>query len=93
MYRHYISRVNKLVLLYGGYILIMTHIYRLDEAGKMCSGDHLTQLQKDDPLLTKGYLLETGGLFWDYMVGIWAISVGAGVLGVIIGVQVYTTFS
>ena len=43
IYRHYISRVNKLVLLYGSYILIMTHIYRLDEPGKICSGDYLTK--------------------------------------------------
>ena len=42
VYRHYISRINKLVLLYGAYILVMTHIYRFDEAGKICSGDYLT---------------------------------------------------
>ena len=43
MYRHYISRVNKLVLLYGAYILVMTHIYRFDEPGKICAGDYLSK--------------------------------------------------
>ena len=41
-YTYLVSRVNKLVLLYGLYILILTHIYRFDEAGKLCSGDDLT---------------------------------------------------
>lgn len=30
MYRHFISRINKLIQLYGAYILVMSHIYRLD---------------------------------------------------------------
>ena len=46
MYRHYISRINKLVLVYGFYILVMTHIYRLDEPGKICSGDYLSDAQR-----------------------------------------------
>ena len=93
IYRHYISRVNKLVLLYGSYILIMTHIYRLDEPGKICSGDFLTQAQKDDPMIARNYLLEAGNLFWDYMVGIWVICAGAIIMAIVIGAQVYKTFS
>lgn len=48
-YRHYISRVNKLILLYGAFILAVTFIYRLDEAGKICSGDYLSDSDKSDP--------------------------------------------
>ena len=92
-YRHYVSRANKLVLLYGGYILFMTHIYRMDEAGKICSGDYLTDEQKADPAIADNYLLRTGSLFWNYMMGIWIISIAAVVFGSIIGVQVYSTFS
>ena len=93
MYRHYISRINKLILIYGAYILVMTHIYRLDEAGQICSGDYLTKEQKHDPAIASGYLLETGKLFWAYMVAIWAITGMSVFFGGIIAYQVYNTFS
>ena len=93
MYRHYISRINKLFQLYGAYILIMTHIYRLDEAGKICSGDYLTDAEKHDPLIAKNYLIETGRLYWAYMCGIWALSILAVFACGVIGYQVYTTFT
>ena len=44
-------------------------------------------------MIAKNYLLETGSLFWDYMVGIWVICAGAIIMGIIIGAQVYRTFS
>ena len=93
MYRHYISRINKLFLLYGAYILLMTFIYRLDEAGKICSGDYLTDAQKEDPSISKNYLIETGKLYWAYMCGIWAIMIFAFLAAIVIGYQVYTTFT
>ena len=92
-YRHYISRINKVALLYGGYILFMTHVYRLDEAGKICSGDLLSDAEKADPSIAAMYLVRTGTLFWSYMMGIWIISIAAVFFGSIIGVQVYSTFS
>ena len=92
-HRHYISRVNKLFLLYGAYILVMTHFYRLDEAGKVCSGDYLTQAEREDPAIAKNYLLEIGDLLYAYMIGIWGISVAAAVLSIIVLVQIYQTFS
>ena len=84
MYRHYISRVNKLIQLYGAYILVMTHIYRLDEPGKMCSGDYLTEAERHDPAVTSSYLIETGRLFYIYMVCIWIIAGAACVFGSVI---------
>ena len=63
----------------------MTFIYRLDEAGKICSGDYLTDDQKDDSAIRKNYLIETGKLYWAYMCGIWAISIFAVIAGIIIG--------
>ena len=44
-------------------------------------------------MIAKNYLLETGSLFWDYMVGIWVICAGATIMGIVIGAQVYRTFS
>ena len=67
LYRHQVSRVNKVVQLYGGYIVIMTFIYRTDVTGKICSGDYLTNEMKKDPIIAKHYLLETGGLYWAYL--------------------------
>ena len=79
-------------MLYGAYILVVTFIYRLDEAGKICSGDYLTDQQKADPTIAKQYLIETGKLYWFYMCGIWALSIFAVFTGIIIGYQLYRTF-
>ena len=92
MYSVTISRVNKLFLAYGVYTLVMTHIYRLDESGKVCSGDYLSDEERLDPQVTQNYLIETGNLFWYYMQGIWLISIFAAIAGVVIGYDVYTTF-
>ena len=43
-YRHFISRLNKLVLAYGGYLLILTHVWRLDTPGKLCAKEQLTEV-------------------------------------------------
>ena len=92
-YRHYVSRVNKGALIYGGYILMMTYLYRMDEAGKICSGDYLSDADKADPSIADHYLLRTGSLYWSYMMGVLVISICAVFFGSIIGVQVYSTFS
>jgi len=47
----------------------------------------------EDPVIAKNYLLETGALFKTYMMGVWVISIAAAVLGTIVLVQVYQTFS
>mmetsp|Transcript_24370 Transcript_24370/g.28624 ORF Transcript_24370/g.28624 Transcript_24370/m.28624 type:complete len:179 (-) Transcript_24370:44-580(-) len=93
MYRHFISRINKLFLLYGAYILVMTHLYRLDEPGQICSGDYLSEEERNDPLIAKNYLLETGKILWVYLVFIWFITTMAILGSSIIGYQVYTTFA
>ena len=93
MYRHFISRINKLFLLYGAYILVMTHIYRLDEPGKICSGDYLSAEEKKDPKVWNNYLLEVGNIFWFYLVFIWVLIALAGCVGTILGLKVYRTFA
>ena len=51
-YSNLISRVNKLFLVYGVYTLVMTHVYRLAESGKVCSGDYLSDAERLDPQIT-----------------------------------------
>ena len=92
MYRHFISRINKLILLYGAYILVMTHIYRLDEPGKICSGDYLTDLERNDPIMAGNYVLTIGNILWFYLVLIWVMMCIVACAGSVIGYQVYTTF-
>ena len=41
-WRHFVSRFNKLTMLYGFFLIIMTHAWRLDSAGRICSGSDLT---------------------------------------------------
>ena len=71
----------------------MTHIYRLDEAGKICSGDYLSVTDKLDPSITISYLIETGRLFYAYMIGIWVILGASCIFGVLIIHQILTVFS
>ena len=92
-YSHVISRVNKLFLIYGVYTLVMTHIYRLDESGKLCSGDYLSDEERLDPQIIHNYLIETGNLFWYYMQGIWLISIVAVLAGLVVGYEVYTSLA
>ena len=93
MYRHFISRINKLIQLYGAYILVMSHIYRLDEPGKICSGDYLSDAERSDPLIATNYLLETGKILWIYLVFLWFIISAVVIGGSFIGYKVYTTFA
>ena len=93
MFSSLISRVNKLFLLYGVYTLVMTHVYRLEEPGKVCSGDYLSDEERLDPLITQNYLIETGNLFWYYMQGIWLISILAVMAGLVVGYEVYTSLA
>ena len=93
MYRHFISRINKLIQLYGAYILVMSHIYRLDEPGKICSGDYLSDAERSDPLVATNYLIETGKILWIYLVFLWFIISAVVIGGSFIGYKVYTTFA
>ena len=52
MYSNFISRVNKMFLVDGVYTLVMTHVYRLAESGKVCSGDYLSDAERIDPQVT-----------------------------------------
>ena len=78
-YRFYVSRLNKLVILFGALLLIMTHVWRLDKEGHLCSGDHLTDLQREDPAIRNNYLIEMGKILMIYMNIIWGI-IGASIL-------------
>ena len=44
-------------------------------------------------MVARNYLLETGRIFWVYMVGLWIISLGACLFGLVLGYRVYTTFT
>ena len=43
VYRNYVSRVNKISLLIGLYMLFYTILYRMSEEGAICSGDYLSE--------------------------------------------------
>jgi len=92
MYRHFISRINKLILFYGAYILVMTHLYRLDEPGKICSGDYLSEAERKNPVTANSYLVEIGNILWFYLVFLWMLMTAAGIGISVVGYQVYTTF-
>ena len=93
MYRNYISNLNKLIQLYGAVILVLTHLYRLDEPGQICSGDYLTEAERNDPLIATNYLIETGKILWVYLVFLWFLLTAIALGGSFIGYKVYTTFA
>ena len=70
-YRFYVSRVNKLVLIFGAYCLVLLHTYRLSSPGKLCSGDYLSEEQKADPTVANNYLIQRGDYFKLYINIFW----------------------
>ena len=57
-YRMIVSRLNKLNLGFGFFILILTYYYRLSGPGKLCSGSQLNDEEKLIPEVADKYLLE-----------------------------------
>ena len=53
-----VSRLNKLNLGFGFFILILTYYYRLSGPGKLCSGSYLNDEEKLIPEVADKYLLE-----------------------------------
>ena len=47
------------------------HIYRLSEAGRICSGDYLSKEEIANPLKIKDFLLERGTFYMDYIIAFW----------------------
>ena len=62
-YRMIVSRINKLNLLFGGFLLALAYYYRLSGAGKFCSGAHLTDSELMDPKIANTFLIEEGRMF------------------------------
>ena len=77
-YRHFVSRLNKLVQAYGGYLLIMTHFWRLDTAGKLCA---------------KNSLAEVGNVLFIYLNVFWAFGGALIVLGGFMGYGAFKMFT
>ena len=82
-YRLYVSRFNKLVILYILYLLIWTHVYRLSQEGKLCAGDDLTHSEKQDPSIRSQYMIQIGNILKGYMIGTWVL-VGMSILACIV---------
>ena len=92
-YRLYVSRVNKLVIIFLLYTLAWTHVYRLSEPGKICSGDYLSYGEKHDLDIRKLYLINKGNIFFGYMLGVWVL-IGGAILGsIVMGFLLYKAFS
>ena len=80
-YRMYISTINKLVIAYILYLLVITISVRFSQEGKLCSGDHLTWEQSYDPQFADTHMLKIGNIFKGYIlgaIGIVITSIGSG---------------
>lgn len=56
-YRFWVSRTNKIVLCYGLFLFIMLNYYRFREAGKICSGDYLSDEEWHNDDINQHYLI------------------------------------
>ena len=65
-YRFLVSRANKMVLIYGLVLFIQLNYYRYREAGKICSGDYLTDQEWHDDSINKDYLIYQGSVLQTY---------------------------
>lgn len=70
-YRMIVSRMNKINLLYGAFLLGLAYWYRFSEAGKFCAGSHLTDAEWNDPSIRKEYLVEEGSMFVSLITSSW----------------------
>ena len=56
-WRFFVSRANKLVLLWGLYVFLLLNLYRFRKEGRICSGDYLTPEEWYDDSINKNYLI------------------------------------
>ena len=85
-YRMIVSRFNKLSLLLAAGLLVTTGIVRFGDAGKFCSGDHLSAEERSNPEFTRKFAIAHGNAFHTLitasLVVVALAAVAAGVLGV-----------
>ena len=91
-YRMIVSRFNKLNLLLAVVLLAMAYYHRLGGAGKYCSGDHLTEAERNDPATARLYLLEEGAMLRGLITSSWVIVVSASIGAVVLGIAAYLAF-
>ena len=65
-----VGTLNKLNILLGVGCVILLHIYRLSESGKICSGDYLSEAEMIE--LQSSYLVNRGNLMWMYILIFWS---------------------
>ena len=82
-YRMYVSRINKILMVYLLWVIFWTHVYRLSDAGKLCAGDDLSHAQREDPILRSNYLIEVGTILKGYLILSW-VCCSALVLGCVL---------
>ena len=91
-YRMIVSRINKLNLLFGTFLLALAYYYRLSAAGKLCSGAHLTDLEKADPSIANKYLIEEGKMFIGLITSSWVFVTSAIIGAITLGITAYLAF-
>ena len=77
-YRHWFSLLNRPVVGFAIYLLVMTHLWRLDPAGKLCSADTLT---------------EVGTLLMTYLYVLWVCGGLMLIMGGVMGYGAYKMFT
>lgn len=74
-----IAPLNSIISLLGlAYLVqfvafIMNHVYRLRHAGKVCSGDYLSDAERQDETILAGYVKEKGAFLWGWLLANWII--------------------
>ena len=91
-YRMIVSRVNKLFLLLGTFLLGLSYFYRLSGAGKFCSGAHLTNAEWNDLSVTEAYLVEEGYMFIGLITSSWVFVTSAILGAIVLGITAYLAF-
>ena len=87
-----VSRINKLNLLFGSFLLALAYYYRLSDAGKLCSGVHLTDADLANPAIANVYLIEEGRMFIGLITSSWVFVTSAVVGAIVLGITAYLAF-
>lgn len=70
-YRFWVSRCNKVALLFGLYVFVQLNFYRFREPGRICAGDHLSEAEWSELYDSDSFLIYQGALFKYYISTVW----------------------
>ena len=92
-YRFWVSRCNKIALLFGLYVFAQLNFYRFREPGRICAGDYLNDAEWSTHYENSSFLIYQGAVFKFYIWAVWLAIALSIVIVVVIVKQMLQIFT